>query len=150
MFSTALAASASKHPHELRTLNPFLMPNAEVCPIIMSNTNFQSDSTPAASLQLDYGRCSRRGREFWYARRAFLNSYHLSSEKNTNGSFKERLKRSVKELNEAAMGVVVDMHRGMSQRRIGIKTFRITVALPSWFLVRMRCFMPWLNKKKIM
>ena len=95
---------------------------------------------------LDHGGWSRRGREFWYARRAFLNSYHLSLETN-NGGFKEKLKKSLKEANEAAMGVVLGMCRGMCKRRVGVRAYRVTMRLPSLVLVTISCFMPWLHKR---
>ncbi|KAG7995052.1 hypothetical protein I3843_01G088800 [Carya illinoinensis] len=83
-------------------------------------------------------------RDFWYARRAFLNSYHFSEEKI---GFKHNLKRSVKELSQVAAGVVREFRREMSKRRLGIRVYRLTVSLPSLFvLVTIRCFTPWFNK----
>nr|KYP58434.1 hypothetical protein KK1_013841 [Cajanus cajan] len=101
--------------------------------------------------QLDHGGWSRRGREFCEARRAFLNSYHLSLDQrnNNNGSFKEKLKKSVREVNEAAMGVVLGMRRGVSKRRVGIRVFRVKMSAQSLALVTMRCFIPWLKKSDI-
>jgi len=100
--------------------------------------------------QLDHGGWSRRGREFCEARRAFLNSYHLSLERNNNGSFKEKLKKSVKEVNEAAMGVVLSMHRRVvSKKRVKIRVFRIRMSSHSLALVTVRCFIPWVNKNEI-
>ncbi|MED6144663.1 hypothetical protein PIB30_017764 [Stylosanthes scabra] len=93
---------------------------------------------------------SRRGHEFWYARRTFLKSYHLSLEKNKNGGFKEKLKKSVKEVNEAAIEVVSRMRRGVSKKKLGMKTFKVKMTIPSLFLVTIRCFIPWLNKRKDM
>lgn len=133
----------------------FSMRNSKVQPIKLSNNSnanpsinpsLQLQVTP--NLQLDHGSWSLRGREFWYARRAFLNSYHFNLEIE-DVSFKERLKRSVKEVNEAAMNIVLDMHRGVQKRRLGIRAYRVTVSLPSMFLVNMRCFMPWFRKKEI-
>ncbi|CAK8575811.1 unnamed protein product [Lathyrus sativus] len=132
------------------------MRNSKVQPIKLSNhsnanssidTSLQLQVTP--NLQLGHGSWSLRGREFWYARRAFLNSYHFNLERENVG-FKEKLKRSVREVNEAAMNIVLDMHRGVQKRRLGIRAYRVTVSLPSMFLVTMRCFMPWFNKKEIM
>ncbi|RZB79665.1 hypothetical protein D0Y65_029766 [Glycine soja] len=57
-------------------------------------------------IEHSHGTWSLRGREFWYARQAFLNSYHFNLERN-NDSFKEKLKKSVKEVNEAAMRIVL-------------------------------------------
>lgn len=131
------------------------MKNSKVQPIKLSNnfdahfsndTSLQLQVTP--NMQLDDGSWSLRGREFWYARRAFLNSYHFNLERE-NGSFKEKMKRSMKEVNEGAMRVVLGMRRGMHKRRLGIRAYRVTMALPSMFLVTMRCFMPWFNKKDI-
>ncbi|KAL5055763.1 hypothetical protein RYX36_036445 [Vicia faba] len=132
------------------------MRNSKVQPIKLSNNsnaNFSIDASlhlqVTPNLQLDHGSWSLRGREFWYARRAFLNSYHLNLERESV-SFKEKLKRSVREVNEAAMNVVLDMYRGVQKRRLGIRAYRVTVSLPFMFLVTMRCFMPWFNKKEIM
>jgi len=113
--------------------------------------NEPSDESPHVehNPQLDHGGWSRRGREFCEARRAFLNSYHLSLERSNNGSFKEKLKRSVREVNEAAMGVVLGMHK-VSKRRVKVRVFRIKMSSQSLVLVTMRCFIPWLNKNEIM
>ncbi|OIW05712.1 hypothetical protein TanjilG_23498 [Lupinus angustifolius] len=107
-----------------------------------------SDHNSLQLMELDHGGWSRRGHEFWYARRAFLNSYHLSMETNNNGSFKRKLKKSVKEINEAVIGVVLSIRRGMQKRKVGVKAYRVTMNLPSLVLVTMRCFMPWLYKRK--
>ncbi|GMY32548.1 putative Transmembrane protein [Fagus crenata] len=127
------------------------MRQAKVRPVAMSN--YLSDKPTNIALQLtdnwqeNYGSERRHDRDFWYARRAFLNSYHFSEE---NG-FKHKLKRSVKELNEMAIGVVSDICQKMSKRRLGIRVYRFTVALaPSLVLVTLRCFTPWLNKRKSM
>ncbi|KAJ7947491.1 putative Transmembrane protein, partial [Quillaja saponaria] len=120
----------------------YTMRNSKVRPIIMSNCS------DALNFQDNHGSWHRHGSEFWYARRAFLNSYHFSEE-NGDG-FKEKLKRLVKELNKAAIKVVLDMRDGMSKRRLGIKVFRFTMTLPYLFLVTMRCFTPWFNKKELM
>jgi hypothetical protein len=64
-----------------------------------------------------------------------------------NVSFKEKMKRIVKEVNEAAMNVVLGVRK---RRRLGIRAYRVTISLPSMFLVTMRCFMPWYNKREIM
>ncbi|KAL2332221.1 hypothetical protein Fmac_019802 [Flemingia macrophylla] len=102
--------------------------------------------------QLDHGGCSsRRGREFCEARRAFLNSYHLSLERNNNnGSFMEKLKKSAREVNEAAMGAVLGMRRGVSMKRVVIRVFRVKMSSQSLALVTIRCFIPWLNKSDTM
>lgn len=124
------------------------MRNSKVRPIKIPN-NARSDNNTmqvTPNLQLDHGACSLRGREFWYARRAFLNSYHLNLESNNNSSFKEKLWNSMKEVNKAVLGIC----RGMHKRRLGIKSYRVTMSLPSMFLVTMRCFIPWLKKKEIM
>ncbi|KAF7805343.1 putative transmembrane protein [Senna tora] len=81
------------------------------------------------------GRWCGRGQEFWYARRAFLNSYHLSLEENSNGKLKQKLKKLMNE----------KVRRSFSNRRLGIKAFRLTVTLPSLLLLRFTCFMPWFN-----
>lgn len=123
----------------------FVMRNAKVGPLTMSNQ---------LELEDDHGRWSRRGRDFWYARRAFLNSYHFTLEADNNDGgfkFKQRLKKSVKEVNQKAMGVVLEMRRGISNRRLGVKSFRLTFTLPSLHLVSLRCSAPWLkNTRDIM
>ncbi|TKY48324.1 hypothetical protein E2542_SST25740 [Spatholobus suberectus] len=129
-------------------LSPFLMRHSKVRP----NNAPSDDQSPhlTHNPQLDHGGWSRRGREFCEARRAFLNSYHLSLERNNNGSFKEKLKKSVREVNEAATGVVLGMRRGVSKRRVGIRVFRVKMTSQSVARVTMRCFIPWLNKRDIM
>ncbi|KAG4955518.1 hypothetical protein GLYMA_15G029500v4 [Glycine max] len=126
-------------------LSPFLMRHSKVRPNAPSD---DQSSQLTHNPQLDHGGWSRRGREFCEARRAFLNSYHLSLERKNNVSFKEKLKKSVKEVNEAAMGVVLGMRRGVSKRRVGIKVFRVKMSSHSMVLVTLRCFIPWLNKMK--
>ncbi|CAL0334136.1 unnamed protein product [Lupinus luteus] len=125
------------------------MQNSKIRPIFMSKLyDTCSDHNSLQLMKLDHGGWSRRGHEFWYARRAFLNSYHLSLETNNNGSFKRKLKKSVKDINEAVMGVVLSIRRGMQKRRVGVKAYRVTMNLPSLVVVTMRCFMPWLYKRK--
>lgn len=87
------------------------------------------------------GRINRGAREYWHARRVFLGSYHFSEEK----GFKVKLRRSVRELNEAAMGVIVDIRREVSKRRAGIRVFKVRLVLPTLVLI-VRCFTPWLKK----
>lgn len=131
------------------------MRNSKVQPIKLSNfshthsdDNYSLQVTPP-NLLLDHGSWSLRGREFWHARRVFLNSYHFSLERE-NGGFKEKLKRLVKEVNEAAMRVALGMYRGMHMKRLRIRAYRVTMSLPSVSFVTVRCFMPWLNKREIM
>ncbi|KAK7325080.1 hypothetical protein VNO77_29141 [Canavalia gladiata] len=132
------------------------MRHSKVSPFLMSKYphNATCDESPQIehiyNPQLDHlGGWSRRGHEFLDARRAFLNSYHLNLERKNNGSFKEKLKKSMKEANEAAVGVVLGMRRGMSKRRVGIRVFRVKMTSQSWVLVTIRCFIPWLNKREI-
>ncbi|OIV99438.1 hypothetical protein TanjilG_17248 [Lupinus angustifolius] len=89
-------------------------------------------------MELDHGGCSRRGREFWYARRELLNSYHLSNleTKNDDYSLKEKLMKSVKEIKDS-----------MQKRRVVIKTYRVTMSLPPLLLVTMTCFIPCFHKR---
>ncbi|XP_030940520.1 uncharacterized protein LOC115965432 [Quercus lobata] len=121
--------------------------HAKVRPVTMSY--YWSEKRTNVALQLtdnwqeNYGIGRRHDRDYWYARRAFLNSYHFSEE---NG-FKYKLRRSVKELNEVATGVVTDIRRKMSKRKLGIRVYRFTVALQSLVLLSIRCFTPWLNKR---
>lgn len=96
--------------------------------------------------QDDYGSGNRHDPEYyWHARRAFLNSYHFSEEK----KLKEKFKRSVKELNEAAMGIVSDIREEISKRKIGFRVLKIKFALPSLFMTSVRCFTPWFNKRDL-
>nr|DAD25328.1 TPA_asm: hypothetical protein HUJ06_026792 [Nelumbo nucifera] len=83
------------------------------------------------SNQLDHG---FRGRHDYHVRQAFLRSYQFS----TQTSFKEKLKRSVKELNETAMGVIVGIRQEMSPRKLGARMFRLRLLLLSSF--PFRCF----------
>ena len=123
------------------------MQHAKVRPVIMSY--YWSEKRTNVALQLtdnwqeNYGIGRHHDRDYWYARRAFLNSYHFSEE---NG-FKYKLRRSVKELNEVATGVVTDIRRKMSKRKLGIRVYRFTVVLQSLVLLSIRCFTPWLNKR---
>lgn len=83
------------------------------------------------------------GPDLGHARREFLRSYHFSKK----SGLKEKLIRSVKELNGMAMVVVSDIRRQVSTRRVGIRVFRITMDLPSLVFVSLRCYTPWLKKK---
>lgn len=94
----------------------------------------------------DYGSGNRHGRDYWHARRAFLNSYHFREQ---NG-FKDKLKRSMKEFNEAALGVITNYIRELPKKKLGIRAFRVKLGLPSLSLVSMKCYTPWLNKKGLM
>ncbi|KAK9288343.1 hypothetical protein L1049_016796 [Liquidambar formosana] len=114
------------------------MRNTRVRPLIVSNW---SNTSPYESLQAnDYGGSFRRGCDYWYARQAFLNSYHFSEQ---NG-FKEKLRRSVKELNELAMGLISEIRQEMAKRRLGTRVFKFRLGWPSLAVVR--CFTPWLHK----
>ncbi|KAF3455730.1 hypothetical protein FNV43_RR00372 [Rhamnella rubrinervis] len=83
------------------------------------------------------------GRDLGHARREFLRSYHFSKQ----SGLKEKLRRSVKELNGTAMVVVSNIRQQVSTRRLGIKVFRITMDLPAVIFVSVRCYTPWLKKK---
>ncbi|XWS35291.1 hypothetical protein CRYUN_Cryun21dG0113400 [Craigia yunnanensis] len=78
----------------------------------------------------DYGSGNRHGREYWHARRAFLNSYHFREQT----GFKDKLKGSMKEFNEAALGVITNYFRELSRRRLGVRVFRVKLGLPSLVL----------------
>ncbi|KAI9081941.1 hypothetical protein K1719_036203 [Acacia pycnantha] len=75
----------------------------------------------------------RRGPEFWYARRAFLNSYHLTCDDNANDdddatlSWKQKLRVRVKRLHHKAMSLV------------HFKPFRLS------YLAPFSCFRPSFN-----
>ncbi|EOY04837.1 Uncharacterized protein TCM_020006 [Theobroma cacao] len=107
------------------------MPNTKIIPIIIWNW---SDMHPHQdSLKLtdkwedDYGSGNRHGPDYWHARRAFLKSYHF---KEQNG-LKDKLKRSMKEINEAAVGVIANYCRELSKRRLGLRVFRVRLGMPS-------------------
>jgi hypothetical protein len=135
------------------------MRHAKVRPVIMSH-EWPSDKSsaddyevplqlqPAGDWEENYasGRRDRlHGSDFWHARRAFLKSYQFSEQ---NG-FKEKLKRWAKELSEVANGVASDIRQQMSRRRLGMRAYRLTLALPSRLLLQtLRCLTPWLSKKE--
>uniref|UniRef100_A0A803Q2Y5 Uncharacterized protein n=1 Tax=Cannabis sativa TaxID=3483 RepID=A0A803Q2Y5_CANSA len=87
------------------------------------------------------------GRDFWSSRRAFLSSYHLSNQQRADQGFKGKLKRSVKELNGVAVAALSNIRHQVSRRRFGVRVFRLTMSLPSFLHVSVRCFTPWLDKK---
>lgn len=121
-----------------------MRPAAKVRPVFMSDKRITEPLQLTDDWHETYGSGRCHSRDFWYARRAFLSSYHFSEQ---NG-FKDKLKRSVKELNVVATGIVGDIRRRiMSKRRLGIRVYRLTVALPSLVLVTIRCFTPWLNER---
>ncbi|KAJ6908620.1 hypothetical protein NC651_018879 [Populus alba x Populus x berolinensis] len=78
------------------------------------------------------------------ARRAFLSSYHFSEE---NG-VRDKLRRSVKEINEVVRGVVSDIREEICKRRIRIKAFRFSFGLPCLILSSVRCFAPSIGKRR--
>ncbi|WCJ41330.1 hypothetical protein M5689_022208 [Euphorbia peplus] len=126
------------------------MKRIKVCPAIVSNW---PETSPGHSFRLsdwtpqdNYGSDYRNSRDYWYARRAFLSSYHFEDERN---GLKEKLKRSVKGFNVAAAGVVSEIRREISRKRIVIRAFRFTLALPSFVFVSIRCFTPWVTKKEL-
>ncbi|KAJ6366527.1 hypothetical protein OIU77_003007 [Salix suchowensis] len=114
----------------------------EVCAVMASNL---SDHGRHHSLRQlsdaweDNYECNYR-----VARRAFLSSYHFS-EKN---GIRDKLRRSVKEMNEVVVGVVSEIRQEICKRRVGIKVFRFTLGLPSMILFRVRCFAPWIGKRR--
>lgn len=123
------------------------MPNTKLRPIVVSvrpetprrESNFQQtngwQNIAASPMHEDYGQ--HHECDYWQARRAFLSSYQLSKRK----GLKEKMKRSVKGLNEAAMAAVLEVRREVSRRRVGVRVYRLTVGWPAWFMVR--CFVPW-------
>ncbi|XP_044466793.1 uncharacterized protein LOC123196751 [Mangifera indica] len=137
------------------------MSKAKVRPVVLFNWFDHPNSKKydnlmhhSESLQLtdrwedNYGSGNRQDRHYWHARREFLKSYHLSSQHKNDleFTFKEKLRRSVKEINEVALEIVSSIRKGMSKRRIGLRVYRIKVALPSWEILSVGCFTPWLYK----
>ncbi|KAE9447664.1 hypothetical protein C3L33_20437, partial [Rhododendron williamsianum] len=116
------------------------MPNTKLRPIVVSvrpetprrESNFQQtngwQNIAASPMHEDYGQ--HHECDYWQARRAFLSSYQLSERK----GLKEKMKRSVKGLNEAAMAAVLEVRREVSRRRVGVRVYRLTVGWPlgSW------------------
>ncbi|KAK3204400.1 hypothetical protein Dsin_018446 [Dipteronia sinensis] len=137
-----------------------MMPNSKVRPIVafnwaptMNRVESHDDHSHAQITnkweEFDYfeSGISRHDRDYWHTRRAFLNSYRFTEH---NEYFKGKLKRSMKELNNAAMGVVLDIRKEMSKRKVGFRVFRFKFALSSsMVLVSIRCFTPWLGKKRV-
>ncbi|OAY37706.1 hypothetical protein MANES_11G122300v8 [Manihot esculenta] len=127
------------------------MTNTKVCPVIVSNW---PDMSPAGQpLQLshgywqdNYGSGHRSNRDYWNARRAFLSSYHFQEK----SGVKMKLKRTVKELSEAAMGVALVLRKEIEERRMGIRVFRFTLSLPCFVHASVRCFIPWIAEREIM
>lgn len=72
-----------------------------------------------------------------------MSSYHFSDDQSR---LTGRLKRSVKGVNRAAMGVVLDVRQELSKRRFVIRVFRVRFTFPSVVQIRMRCFVPSLRK----
>ncbi|KDP43858.1 hypothetical protein JCGZ_20868 [Jatropha curcas] len=127
------------------------MKSTQICPSIVYNWPEMSPSRPFHQLseghwEDNYGNGYGHSRNYWQARRAFLSSYHFQ-EKN---GIKEKLKKRVKEINEVAIGVALNVRREISERRLGIRVFRFTFALPSFVLVSIRCFTPWVSKRELM
>ncbi|OWM66930.1 hypothetical protein CDL15_Pgr008099 [Punica granatum] len=84
-----------------------------------------------------------RGQEYWHARRAFLSSYHFSEDRTR---FAGKLKRSVKGMNKAAMGVVLEVRQELSKRRFVIRVFRVKLIFPSMVHICVKCFVPSFRK----
>lgn len=118
------------------------MTNTEVCPVVASSLSGhgrqhslrQFSDTWEDSYESNYRN----------ARRAFLSSYHFSEE---NG-IRDKLRRSVKEINEVVRGVVSDIREEICKRRIRIKVFRFSLGLPCLILSSVRCFAPWIGRRR--
>ncbi|XVF10212.1 hypothetical protein REPUB_Repub07fG0163200 [Reevesia pubescens] len=125
------------------------MTNTKVIPIIIRNWSDMNHRDFSLKLtdkwEDDYGSGNHHGRNYWHARRAFLNSYHLKEQ----NAFKDKLKRSMNEFNEAASSVITNCFGELSKRRVGVRVFRVKFGLPSLVLVNMRCFTR-LNKQGLM
>ncbi|KAG5242135.1 hypothetical protein IMY05_007G0114000 [Salix suchowensis] len=52
--------------------------------------------------------------------------------------YQDKLRRSVKEMNEVVVGVVSEIRQEICKRRVGIKVVRFTLGLPSMILFRER------------
>ncbi|GAV66528.1 hypothetical protein CFOL_v3_10038 [Cephalotus follicularis] len=123
------------------------MPKTKICSITLSELYYDEPLQLTDNWQANYGSGYRNNRDYWHARRAFLNSYHLTEE---NG-LKHKIKTSMKELKNAAKRVVLEIRIGMSKRKICIRVFRFTFHLPSLLIFpSVRCFVPWLNKRELL
>ncbi|GAV89106.1 hypothetical protein CFOL_v3_32526 [Cephalotus follicularis] len=112
----------------------------------MSELHYDEPLQLTDNWQDNYGSGYRNNRDYWQARRAFLNSYHLTEE----NCFRHKIKRSVKELKDAAKGVVLEIRKGLSKRKIGIRVFMFTFHLPSLLIFpSIDCFVPWLSKREL-
>ncbi|KAI4302758.1 hypothetical protein MLD38_038467 [Melastoma candidum] len=98
--------------------------------------------------------------EYRLARREFLKSYSFSSSAvvtrcdrpgGIDGRWlKGRLANSVRGARDAAVGALVDAHRGISRRRLTVRVFRLRLSLFAspghTFVVTVKCFVPCINK----
>ncbi|KAJ6741205.1 hypothetical protein OIU79_001178 [Salix purpurea] len=94
----------------------------EVCAVMASNLpdhGRQHSLRQLSDAWEDNYECNYR-----VARRAFLSSYHFS-EKN---SIRDKLRRSVKEMNEVVVGVVSGIRQEICKRRVGIKVCQVLSA----------------------
>ncbi|KAL2530053.1 uncharacterized protein Fot_22659 [Forsythia ovata] len=87
----------------------------------------------AVSLFDNYRNLRGRDREYLQARRVFLNSYQLSE----GNRLKEKMKKFLERVGEAAMAVVVKRRKNI----IGIRIYKFKLAAwPTEFVIR--CFVP--------
>ncbi|KAK4804795.1 hypothetical protein SAY86_004612 [Trapa natans] len=84
-----------------------------------------------------------RGQEYWQGRRAFLSSYRFSDDRSRLSG---RLRKSVKGVNEAAMGVVLEVRQELLKRKLVVRVFRVRLTFPSMVRVCVRFFVPSLRK----
>ena len=128
------------------------MHETKACPIFVTNfqdsiDDYDYDDGDDGFFQWSNGSQStefKQGNEYSQSRRVFLNSYQFSVERK---GVKKKMRRLVKEMNEAVMGALVVIGKEVGKRRLGVRVFRVRVSMASQ-LVIVKCFMPWFRKMK--
>ncbi|KAG8369486.1 hypothetical protein BUALT_Bualt14G0018700 [Buddleja alternifolia] len=116
---------------KLPIIKQFMLRKNKVGPIIFAKNNHQLLLLSDRDMSLDY----RRDDEYLQARRAILNSYHLSEGHN----LKQKMKSSLKGLSR---GVVAALHT-----RVGVRVYKFTLGNPwnsdmlvfTFFLPHLKC-----------
>ncbi|ESQ38958.1 hypothetical protein EUTSA_v10001781mg [Eutrema salsugineum] len=87
----------------------------------------------------------RHDQSEWYSRKCYrdgrrvvLANYDLMGSKSF--SFKEKLRKSVKGINESAERLVLDVRQGTTKRRFAIRVLRTKLGFYSCFLTSIRRF----------
>ncbi|CAL1371843.1 unnamed protein product [Linum trigynum] len=121
---------------------------------MISRTSSTSDSSTTGSHN---NQMMMSSREYWDARRVFLSSYSFTDKKKkADGGpaivlatdvewLKGKGKMWAEEVKAAAAGFARYVVREVRRRRVVVKGCRLTFALPSFVVVRMRCVTPWIT-----